>query len=139
MIGLRNNRGSGIRSAILVIALLSLSGCFVGALFLGGAATLAIKQGFIDEDTYGGVIKGTPGKVYSSATEVMNDLCHKITLEKAFRKVSGSWGGADIEVTVEDVGGGEVSLNVKARKYLLADKDTAVEVFQKILRDITEK
>jgi len=116
----------------------ALSSCYVGAVLLGGAATLVIKQGFIDEDTYGGVIKTTPGKAYTCAVEVMDDLCHKVVLERAFRKVEGSWGSSDVEVTVEDIGGGEVYLKAKSRKYLMADRDTAADVFQKILLKITE-
>ncbi|MHC4941879.1 MAG: hypothetical protein ACYTG7_02560 [Planctomycetota bacterium] len=120
---------------VVLAASLLLGGCLELGLLLGGAAaTLVIKEGFIDEDTYGGEVKTTPGKAFSAATEVLDELCHKIDLDKAFRRVSGSWQSSDVEVTVEDIRGGEVSIVVKARKYgILADKDTAVEVFQMIL------
>lgn len=123
--------------SLILLLPLSANACFVGAVLIGGAATLVIKQGFIDEDTYGGVIKTTPGKAYTCAIEVMDDLCHKIVMERAFRSVEGSWGSSDVEVTVEDIGDGEVYVKVKSRKYLMADRDTAVDVFQKILLMIT--
>jgi hypothetical protein len=121
-------RGAGL----LMIPFL-LNGCIVGAMLFGGAAALVIKQGFIDDDTYEGIVKSTPGKVYDAAIEIMDELCHKIVLEKAFRTVSGSWKSADIEVKVTDAGGGEVVLQVKARRYMMADQDTALTVFQKIM------
>jgi hypothetical protein len=121
-------------------ASLSLGGCLEVGLLLGGAAaTLVIKEGFIDEDTYGGVVKTTPGKAFSASTEVLDELCHKIDMDKAFRRVSGTWQSSDVEVIVEDIGGGETTITVKARKYgLLADKDIAVEIFQKILAKINQ-
>jgi hypothetical protein len=67
----------------------------------------------------------------------MDELCHKIVLERAFRQVTGTWQSSDLTVSVEDIGGGEVSISVKARKYgLLADKETAADVFEKILLKI---
>jgi hypothetical protein len=109
-----------------------LNGCIVGAMLFGGAAALVIKQGFIDDDTYHGVVKSTPGKVYNASIEVMDELCHQIVLEKAFRMVSGTWKSAHIEVAVDDKGHDQVLLRVKARKYMMADQETALTVFEKI-------
>ena len=122
--------------AALLMMLVILNGCVAGAMLFGGAAALVINEGFIAEDTYGGVVKSTPGKAYDAAITVMDTLCPKIILEKAFRKVSGTWRNADVEVTVEDLPGSKVSVHVKARKYMLSSKDTAIEVFQRILMEI---
>ena len=123
-------------AACLAAALLSLPGCVAGAVLFGGAAALVIKEGFIDEDTYEGVVQATPGKAYRSVMDVMDRLCHKIVLEKALRQVTGTWKNVDLEAWVEDLGGGEVKIRVKARKYLMADKESAMEVFHMILTDI---
>lgn len=131
------SRFQAVKPMLAVVLLMFTSGCFVGALLLGGAATLVIKEGFIDEDTYAGVIRSTAGRAYGAATEVMDELCHKIVLERAFRQVTGTWQSSDLTVSVEDIGGGEISISVKARKYgLLADKETAADVFQRILLKI---
>jgi hypothetical protein len=111
---------------------IALGGCVAGAVLFGGAAALVINEGFIAEDTYAGVMMSTPGKAYKAAIDVMDELCHKIVLEKAFRMVTGIWRSVDVEVSVEDLGGGEVKLRVKARKYMMGDKDSAVDVFQMI-------
>jgi hypothetical protein len=116
--------------------LLALNGCVAGAVLFGGAAALVINEGFIAEDTYAGVIKSTPGKAYQAAINVMDELCHRIVLEKAFRMVTGTWRNVDVEVSIEDLGAGEVKLRVKARKYMLADKDSAVDIFQMIAERI---
>ena len=129
-------RGRGAAAACLVAAALSLSGCVAGAVLFGGAAALVIKEGFIDEDTYEGVVQTTPGKAYRSVMDVMDRLCHKIVLDKALRRVTGTWKNVDLEVEVEDLGGGEVKIHVKARKYLMADKEAAMEVFHMILSNI---
>ena len=127
---------SACRAAGLLLVLMSLQGCLAGAMLFGGAAALGIHEGFIAEETYEGLIRTTPGKAFDAATEVMDSLCHKIVVDKAFRTVSGSYGRTDLEVAVQDRGGGEVAVSVKARKYMLADKDSAMEVFQKILQKI---
>ena len=121
---------------VLLLLLVTLNGCIAGAVLFGGAAALVINEGFIAEDTYAGVVKSTPGKAYQAAIDVMDELCHKITLEKAFRMVIGTWRNVDVEVTVEDLGEGEVKLSVKARKYMLAEKGSAVDVFQMIAERI---
>lgn len=128
--------GKGTAAACILAAALSFSGCVAGAVLFGGAAALVIKEGFIEEDTYQGVVRTTPGKAYQSVIDVMDRLCHKIVLEKALRMVSGTWKNVDLEVGVEDLGGGEVKVRVKARKYMMADKDAAIEVFHMILRDL---
>lgn len=120
----------------LILILLSLEGCLVGAVLFGGAAALVIKEGFIDDDTYMGVVKTSPEHAYTSTVDVMDRLCHKIVMERTDRKVSGSWRSSDLEVLVEDMKGGQVAIHVKARKYMLADKETALEVFQQILEEI---
>jgi hypothetical protein len=131
-----NQRISTWLSAGMALLLLSLSSCIVGAVLFGAAGALVIKEGFITEDTYSGRIRTTPGKAFDGATDVMDELCHKIEMERAFRKISGSWDGTNLEVTVKDMGGGEVTVLVQARKYMLADRDKAVDVFQKIMRRI---
>lgn len=120
--------------AALLVSMMGLNGCLVGgAVLFGGAAALVIHEGIVEEDTYGGVIKTTPGRAYSASIEIMDELCPKIELEKAFRKVTGVWRSADLEVTVEDLSGNKVAVNVQARKYMMASKETAIEVFHKIL------
>ena len=131
-----NQRISTWLGGIMVLLLLCLNSCIVGAVLFGAAGALGIKEGFVTEDTYSGRIRTTPGKAFDAATDVMDELCHKIEMERAFRKISGSWDGTNLEVMVKDMGGGEVTISVKARKYMLADRDKAVDVFHKILRRI---
>ena len=123
-------------SSLLMLPLLSMSGCLVGAVLFGGAAAFVIKEGFIDDDTYMGIVKTDPDHAYTSSVDVMDRLCHKIVMERAERKVSGSWRNSDLKVSVEAMEGGKVAIHVEARKYMLADKETALEVFQRILQEI---
>jgi len=122
-----------LQRSLLILIILTLNGCLVGAMLFGGAAAIVINEGFVAEDTYGGVIKSTTGKAFNASIDVMDELCHQITLDKAFRKVTGAWCGADVEVTVQNHSKGKVTIYVKARKYMLASKEIAMEVFNKIL------
>jgi len=123
-----------------LVFLFAAGGCIPAGLLIGGAAaTLVMREGFVDEDTYGGVVRTTAGKAFTSSIDVMDELCHKISVDRAFRTVSGTWKSSDVTVSVADAGDGEISVRVKTRKYsLLADQETAMTVFQRIMTRIKQ-
>ncbi len=137
-----NTKSPGIAGLYTMIAVLMIlvasNGCLTGVVLFGvGAATaVAIDQGFIEDDTYAGRIQSTLARTYDAAVEVMDELCPKIVLERPICRVSGSWKGSDVYVSVESTGDEGVFLRVKARRYMLADRDTAEEMFQRILTRI---
>ncbi len=125
---------------LLLVLCLWLPGCLVAIFGVGAGAGILTYEAFVSEDTYEGVFAADLDDTFRVALDVMNDITFENppTHDRDLYEIEGEVNGSDVRIKVGVYDAGKASLKVTARKNLLADKDTAVQVFRKIERRLTD-
>lgn len=123
-----------MRKLLLLSILCFVPGCIVAVVGVGAAAGILAHEAYVADDSYQGIYRCSLEEAYEASLNVMDNVALSASFNRRDHSVEGEVNSSkvNIQVTHYDEDKKEVKVLVTARKYGLADQNTAVGVFRKI-------